>query len=157
MDVGLIAIRWWSAHHPPSFCPCVERGAGIVASSMEQKTEKGKKQTTHLILIYIDPCGRYRALCPLYSTSTASGTSQHTHGLFCCPWVPCLFPQSSVPSRCLSCSPIVGYFLFGAVGMYGERRMFFLTSGPNCLHIVNSTSPSPIKLWLCDQLQRWEL
>lgn len=38
------------------------------------------------------------------------------------------------PSRCLSCSPIVGYFLFGAVGLYGEGRVFFPTSSPNCLH-----------------------
>ena len=38
------------------------------------------------------------------------------------------------PSRCLGCSPIVGYFLFGAVGLYGEGRVFFPTSGPNCLH-----------------------
>lgn len=48
-------------------------------------------------------------------------------------------------SRRLSCSPIVGYFLFEVVGMYEEERVFFLTSGPNCLHVVNSTSPSPMK------------
>lgn len=28
-------------------------------------------------------------------------------------------------SSCLSCSLIVGYFLYGTVGMYGERRLFF--------------------------------
>lgn len=56
-----------------------------------------------------------------------------------------LRPLSRAPSCCLSCSPIVGYFLFGAVGMYGEGRVFFPASCPNCLHIGNSTSSSPIK------------
>ena len=38
------------------------------------------------------------------------------------PQVPCSLPQSQ---SYLSCSPIVGYFLFGAVGMYGEGVLFF--------------------------------
>lgn len=103
---------------------------------------EGGKANNLSLYIYTDLCGRYRDLCPHYYIAAASGTSQHMHGL--------LLPSSSmslspVPSRCVSCPPIVGYFLFGAVGMNGEGRVFFPTSGPNCLHIVNSESPSPIK------------
>lgn len=69
--------------------------------------------------------------------------TQHTHGLDIT--VPEFVSPSPGPSCCLGCSPIVGYFLFGAVGMYGEGRVFFPALGPSCLHLVNSTSPSPIK------------
>ena len=58
--------------------------------------------------------------------AAASGPSQPMHGLFCCPSLPFLLPLN--PSHCLGCSLIVGYFLFVAVGMYGEGRMFFPTS-----------------------------
>ena len=52
---------------------------------------------------------------------------------------------SPVPSHCLSCSPIVGYFLFGAVVMYRKVSSSQFQVHPNHLHIVLSTSPSPIK------------
>lgn len=48
-------------------------------------------------------------------------------------------------SRRLSCSPIVGYFLFGQWACLGRGGCSSPTSGPSCLHIVNSTCPSPIK------------
>lgn len=105
----------------PSLRPHVERGAGTAARSTEQKEERGDKRTAYLY-IYTDLHGRFRDLYSRTRAAAASGPSQHTHG------------PSPAPSRCLSCSPIVGYFLFGAVGLYGEGRVFFPTSGPNCLH-----------------------
>ena len=49
-------------------------------------------------------------------------------------------------SHCLSCSPIVGYFLFGAVGLYGGGGYSSQPQVPTVfIHIVNSTFFSPIK------------
>lgn len=60
----------------------------------------------------------------------------HMHGLFCCPE----FRVSRPLSRRLSCSPIVGYFLFGVVGTCGEGASS-PASGPSCLHVVTLTPP----------------
>ena len=84
--------------------------------------------------------------------ATASGPSQHMHGLFCCPGVPCLFPLT--PSHCLNCSFTVGYFSLVPVGTYREGRMFFPTSDTE---VENRCAPrldswylsSGVKLKLC--------
>lgn len=121
---------------------------GPQQAARSRRGRRGKANNLSLY-IYTDLCGRYRDLYPHYYSRRLWDLPAHAWSL--------LLPSSSmslspVPSRCLSCSPIVGYFLFGAVGMYGEGRVFFPTSGPSCLHIVNSTFPSPIKqasqVWL---------
>lgn len=61
-----------------------------------------------------------------------------------------LFPAPRSLSQLLSHSWL---FFIWAVGMCGKGKVFFPTSGPHCLHVVNYTSPSPIKqasqAWLC--------
>lgn len=103
---------------------------------------EGEKANSLSLYIYTDLCGRYKDLYLCYSSRCLWALPAHAWSLLLplnsCVSIPC-------PSCCLSCSPIVDYFLFGAVDMYGEGRVFFPTSGPNCLHIVNSTSLSPIK------------
>lgn len=121
MDVGLIAIRWWLAHHPLPFALMWKEELGPRHAAWSRGKRRGDKRTAYLY-IYTDLHGRFRDLYSRIRAAAASGPSQHTHG------------PSPAPSRCLSCSPIVDYFLCGAVGLYGEGRVFFPTSGPNCLH-----------------------
>ena len=101
---------------------------------------------------YTDLCGRHRGVYSGYSWNTASGPSQHMHGLSGCPGVPCLFLLT--PTHCLSCSFTVGYFSLVPVGRYREGRMFFPTSdtevGNRCAPGLDSWYlSSGVKVKLC--------
>ena len=118
----------------PSPRPHVERGAGTAATQQEQKEEKGRQANSIsyiFIQTYMEDSETYARvlvqLLPLGPPSTCM-----------------ILPLP--PSRCLSCSPIVGYFLFGAVGLYGEGGYSSQPQVPTVfIHIVNSTPSSPIK------------
>lgn len=107
------------------------------ASSTEQKGEKGKPAAS---LYLYSPVWKTETL-PTFLCSRRLGTSQQRM----VPSAALEFHVSVPCSQPLSQLLIVGYFLFGAVGMKGKGRVFFPTSGPNCLHVVNSEFPSPIK------------
>ena len=116
--------------------PHVERAGTAAASSMEQRGEQGKANNFSLS-VYIDQCGRYRVLLTLLvlllplgppSTCVVSSAALGFHVCF------------SIPSHCVTCSPIVGYFLFEAMSMCGEGRIVFPNSGPNYIHIVFKNS-----------------
>lgn len=57
---------------------------------------RGGETSEQLLYIYTDPCGRCRDLHSVTRAAAASGPSRHTHGLFCCPRVPCLLPLPPV-------------------------------------------------------------
>lgn len=110
-------------------------------AARSRRESRGNKRTTAIYL--------YRPLWTMQRLTLRYSCSRCLWALPAHAWS-LLLPSSSMspspaPSRCLSCSPIVGYFLFGTVGLYGEGRVCFPTSGPSCSHIVNSTSSSPIK------------
>lgn len=95
------------------------------------KGETSEQHITIFIQTYMEDSETYTRRI---RAAAASGPSQHTHG------------PSPAPSRCLSCSPIVGYFLFGAVGLWGGGGCSSQPQVPTVfIHIVNSTSSSPIK------------
>lgn len=94
----------------------------MAASSMVQG-EREEQPVFIFIHAYVEDTDSYsRCLGPL---STRMVSSLLPLGSVS----PSLPPQSL--SRLL---PIVSYFLFGAVGIYGEGRVFFPTWGPSCLH-----------------------
>ena len=130
----------------------MERGARIAVTNMKQEGERagGECQLTFKYLHRsMWKTQRHVLRC---SRHTASGPSQHMHGLSCCPGVPRL--SLLTPTHCLSCSFTVGYFSLVPAGMCREERMFFPTSdtevGNRCAPGLDSWYlSSGVKLKLC--------
>ena len=118
----------------PSLRPRVERGAGTAARSMEQREEKGRQANSISIYLY-RPTWKIQRLILAYSCS-------------CCLWaLPAHAWSFPCPPVTVSAAlPWLVIFYLGQWACMGRGECSSQPQVPTVfIHIVNSTSSSPIK------------